>query len=95
MQCTYIVALRRVRISTVFVKELKNIKLDHDSVAQIRYCVHSTPVAIYREVSPHAAPQSYEIKSCRIALCTSFISRYQPPGNRGTPGQIHVTIAKN
>ena len=35
--------------------ENSNIKLDHVPAAQSRYCVHSTPGAIYREASPHYA----------------------------------------
>jgi len=75
--------------------ENSNINLVHASAAQFRHCVHSTPGAIFREASPHASPQTYEIKTFRGVLSTGHISRFQPPANRGTPGQIHFTTDKN
>jgi len=75
--------------------ENSNIKLNNVSAVQCRYCAYPTPGAIYRSASPPAAPQAYDIKSCRGALCTGFTSRIPPPANRGTPGPMHVTIAKN
>ena len=71
-----------------------NIKLDHVSAVQCRYCTHSTPGATDDETSPQVASQADEIKSCRGALCTGFSSRIPPPANRGTPGPMHVNIAK-
>jgi hypothetical protein len=75
--------------------ENSNIKLDHDSAAQCRYCAYPTPGAAYRQASPPAARQAYEIKSCRIVFCTGFTSRIPTPANRGTPGPMHLNIAKN
>jgi len=72
-----------------------NITVDYASAALCRYCAHPTPREAYREASPPAGPQAYEIKTCRVALCTGFISRIPFPTNRGTPAQTHVTIDKN
>jgi len=71
------------------------IKLDNVSAAQCRYYAYPTPGATYRIASPPAPPQAYEIKSYSDVLCTGFTSRIPPPANRGTPGPMHVTIAKN
>jgi hypothetical protein len=76
-------------------KENSNIKRDNVSAVQCRYCAYPTPVATYRTASPPAAPQAYEIKSCRGVLCTGFTSCIPPPANRGTPGPMHVTVTKN
>jgi len=64
--------------------EISNIKLDHVSAAQCRYCAYATPGATYREASPTAAPQADGNKFCNC-VCTAFTTRIPPPANRGYP----------
>jgi hypothetical protein len=78
--------------------EISNIKHENVCAVQCRYCAYPTPGATYRTASSVAAPQAYEIKSCRDALCTGFTgftSRNSPPANRGTTVPKHVIIANN
>jgi hypothetical protein len=75
--------------------ENSNTKPDNVSAARCRYCAYPTLGATHRTASPPADPQAYEIKSCRRALCTGFTSYIPPPANRGSPGIMHVTFAKN
>jgi len=53
--------------------ENSNIKLDHVSAVQCRYCAHSTPGATDDEASPPAVPQAEKNKYCRLALSTSYL----------------------